>query len=139
MDNTETIPGYKLYLDPDGGRPDVCVGYLDVREEPGAWVNGVCLPVDGLRLAELDARERNYERRPVTVEHCVGPTYVYVGRTPGRLRFAAAMEAGRCVIARGYLETVERGFRAIGGWEDFLASTDENSRPPVRDLRRVDL
>lgn len=140
MDNTETIPGYKLYLDAAGGRPDVCVAYLDVTEEQGAWVNGVCLPVDGDALATLDARERNYSRRRVEVDPAPpGPVFTYVGRAPGRERFARAVDAGRCVIAQGYLDTVERGFRALGAWEDYVASTDESARPPVRELRRVEL
>jgi hypothetical protein len=139
MDNTQTIPGYKLYLDADGGRPDVCVAFLDLVEAPGAWVNGVCLPVDDEALAALDARERNYERREVTVAPSPGRTWAYVGRPAGRARFAEATAAGRCVAARAYLETVERGFRALGAWEDFVASTDDSARPPVRELRRIDL
>jgi gamma-glutamylcyclotransferase (GGCT)/AIG2-like uncharacterized protein YtfP len=139
MDNAETIPGYKLYFAPDGSRPDVCVGFLDVTEEAGAWVNGACLPVDEAALAALDERERNYERRPVTVEPSPGPTWAFVGRARGRERFDRAVADGRCVAARAYVETVERGFRALGGWEDYAACTDESRRPPVRELRRVDL
>jgi gamma-glutamylcyclotransferase (GGCT)/AIG2-like uncharacterized protein YtfP len=139
MDNTETIPGYKLYLDPEGSRPDVCVAFLDVVQQAGAWVNGVCLAVDEEALAALDERERNYDRRRVTVEPSPGPTWVFVGRVPGRERFARATASGRCVVARAYLETVERSFRSLGAWEDYVASTDESARPPVRELLRVDL
>jgi hypothetical protein len=139
MDNTVTIPGYKYYLEGDA-RPDVCVAFLDIREAPDAWVNGICLPVDAPALRALDARERNYERVDVTgaVEPALGRTWAYVGREASRRRFAAASAAGRCVVARAYLELVDHGFRALGEWDVFAASTDTN-RPPVRDLRRVDV
>jgi hypothetical protein len=140
MENTRTIPGYKVYVDGRGSRPDVCVAFLDVREEPGASVNGACVPVDADELAALDARERNYVRVDVTdwVEPCLGRTWAYVGRADSRHRLARAVAAGRCVVARRYLDVVEAGFRALGGWEEFLATTGD-FRPPVRELRRIDL
>jgi hypothetical protein len=140
MDNTITIPGYKYYLDPDGTRPEVCVAFLDLDEAPGAWVNGVCMPVSEEALYALDERERNYERFDVTgqIEAAIGRTWVYTGREASRRRFADASAAGRCVVAGAYLEVVERGFRAIGGWDDFEAST-AGAPPPTRELRRVDL
>ena len=66
MDNTRDLPGYKYYVAPDGTRPAVFVAFLDVAPAAGASVGGVCSPVDATLLAELDARERNYERRDVT-------------------------------------------------------------------------
>ena len=140
MDNTRTIPGYKYYLDADDGRPDVCVAFLDVAPAPGAWVNGVCLPVSQAGLDVLDARERNYERVEVTraVEPVLGRTWTYVGREDSRRRFADGLAAGRCVVARAYAEVVERGFRALGGWDDFQVSTT-GERPPLRELRRIDV
>jgi hypothetical protein len=139
MDNTVTIPGYKYYLD-RGERPDVCVAFLDVEEAPAAWVNGVCVPVDQAALRALDDRERNYDRMEITpaVEPAIGPTWTYVGRDASRARFAAAVLERRCVVARAYVEDIERGFRGHGGWEDFVATT-VGHRPPLRDLQRVDL
>jgi hypothetical protein len=140
MDNTVTIPGYKYYLDADGARPAVCVAFLDLDEAPGAWVNGVCLPVNAAMLDVLDDRERNYERVEVTsaVEPLIGRTWAYTGRADSRRRFGDASATGRCVVARAYLDAIEQGFRALDGWEDFTASTD-GERPPVRNLRRVDV
>jgi cation transport regulator ChaC len=140
MDNTVTIPGYKRYLDPDGRRPAVCVAFLDVREEAGSWVNGVCVPVGPEELAALDERERNYDRVEITgaVPGAPGRTWTYVGREASRERYDTAMDAGRCVVARSYARTVEHGFRALGEWDDFVATTDDE-RPPLRDLRRVDI
>jgi hypothetical protein len=140
MDNTVTIPGYKYYLEPHGSRPDVCVAFLDIERDASAWVNGVCLPVDAAALEALDARERNYERVDVTgaVDRPAGRTWAYVGRDDSRRRFAQASAAGRCVVARSYVELVEHGFRALGDWDAFAAST-HGERPPLRDLTRVDL
>jgi hypothetical protein len=140
MDNGVTIPGYKYYLDADDRRPDVCVAFLDVVQTPGAWVNGLCVPVDEAALRSLDHRERNYERVDVTraVEPTLGRTWVYAGRPDSRSRFAEAAAEGRCVVQRAYADLVERGFRELGQWEAFEASTSDG-RPPLRDLRRVDL
>jgi hypothetical protein len=140
MDNTVTIPGYKYYLDPDDTRPDVCVAFLDLEEAPDAWVNGICMPVNAAALRALDDRERNYERVEVTsgIEPVIGRTWAYAGRAESRQRFAEASAAGRCVVAGAYLDVVEHGFRALGEWDDFEAST-VGVRPPLRDLRRVDL
>src|ERR1041384_4215239 len=64
MDNRVTIPGYKYFLDGAGGRPAVCVGFLDVVPDPAAWVDGVVFEV--AELGGLDARERNYARVAVS-------------------------------------------------------------------------
>lgn len=140
MDNTVTIPGYKYYLDDAGERPDVCVAFLDLHEAPDAWVNGLCMPVDAAALEALDARERNYLRVDVStaVEPAIGRTWAYMGREASRHRFADAAAAARCVVARAYVEVIERGFRAIGEWDAFTEST-VGERPPVRELRRVDV
>jgi hypothetical protein len=140
MDNTVTIPGYKYYLDADDTRPDVCVAFLDLAEAPDACVNGLCMPVNEAALRALDERERNYHRVDVTrcVEPLIGRTWAYAGREDSRERFAEASATGRCVVAGAYLEVVERGFRALGEWDAFEASTS-GVRPPVRELRRVDL
>jgi gamma-glutamylcyclotransferase (GGCT)/AIG2-like uncharacterized protein YtfP len=142
MDNAVTIPGYKYFLAPDGSRPDVCVAFLDVHEDDAAAVNGVCMPVDAATLAALDERERNYRRVDVTVavEPAIGPTWTYVGRPESRARYAHAAAAERLVVASEYAATVERGFRSLGdgAWAEFASRTDDH-RPPLRELRRVDL
>jgi hypothetical protein len=135
MDNAVTIAGYKYYLAPDGSRPAVAVAFLDIEPDPEAAVEGVCLPVDAAALAALDARERNYERIDVTsaIEPLPraplargfepGRVWAYAGRADSRARFAAALRAGTCVTSREYAERVP----------------PTAGRPPVRDLRRVDM
>jgi Gamma-glutamyl cyclotransferase, AIG2-like len=127
MDNTVTLPGYKYYLAPDGSRPDVCVAFLDVRPDAHASAHGVLLPVDAAALAALDARERQYERVDVSgqVDGVRGTVWVYAGREESRRRFAAALDDGRCVVARSYL--------------DLVAPVSGGPLPPVRELQRVDV
>jgi gamma-glutamylcyclotransferase (GGCT)/AIG2-like uncharacterized protein YtfP len=131
MDNSVDLPGYKYYVDAETGeRPAVKVAFLDLAPDPHARVNGVVFPVDDERLAELDARERNYERREVETDPPAGgPTYVYIGTDDARRRF----EAGPTVVARAYFELVRSGFERLG--------SDSTGVPPVpiRDLERVDL
>ena len=109
MDNRLTIPGYKYYLDEDGGRPGVYVAFLAIWPEPGARVEGVTFAVDDAALAVLDARERNYDR--VDVSALVDPdpgerVWVYVGSAAGRERCAAGRAAGTAVVAEQYLALV---------------------------------
>jgi len=135
MDNTQDIPAYKHYRTPDGQRPAVRVAFLDLEEDPGTAVNGVCFPASGLE--ELDARERNYVRRDVSdlVQGAAGRVWAYFGSPEGRRR----RSEGEVVVCREYLEGVEGGFRRLGPREHqaFLDSTDLGALP-VWDLVRVD-
>jgi cation transport regulator ChaC len=110
MDNRETIPGYKFYVDPETGeRPAVYVAFLSIWPQAGARVEGVAFTVDDAGLAALDARERNYDRVEVTglVKPEPGaPVWAYVGSASGRERCAAGRAAGTAVVAREYLALV---------------------------------
>lgn len=142
MDNHEDLPGYKYYLQPGGGRPEVFVSFLDVHEQAGGSVNGVCLPVDAGRLAELDRRERNYERVDVSdrVAAAGATVWTYVGSAAGRGRLAEGRSTGRAVIDAGYLRLVESGFRRLGEkeYEACRPSLDPGELP-VLELTRVEL
>jgi hypothetical protein len=142
MDNSETIPGYKYYLDEDGGRPDLFVAFLDVKPDPEGRVNGVCSPIQVEELRHLDERERNYVRTEVTdaLEDPLGRTWVYVGSEPGRRRLSHGKRSRRAVVSRQYLDHVEAGFRALGPEEymSFRNSTDLDGLP-ISDLVRVDV
>ena len=107
MDNRKTIPGYKYYLDGDGGRPAVYVTFLAIRPQPGASVAGAVFAVDDGMLAALDRRERNYDRRDVSdLVDVDGRVWAYVGSEAGRARCAAGRAAGTAVVAQQYLEQV---------------------------------
>jgi gamma-glutamylcyclotransferase (GGCT)/AIG2-like uncharacterized protein YtfP len=107
MDNRRTIPGYKYYLDEDGGRPAVYVTFLAIRPQPGASVSGAVFAVDDAMLGALDRRERNYDRRDVSdLVDVDGRVWAYVGSRAGRARCAAGRAAGTAVVARQYLAEV---------------------------------
>lgn len=142
MDNSETVPGYKYYVDEDGHRPAVLVAFLDLESDPEGHVNGVCAQVQPEDLRRLDERERNYLRTEVTdgLEAPLGRTWAYIGSEPGRRRLAHGHESGRVVVSREYLDRVAAGFRALGRDEyaRFQDSTDLDGLP-IRDLVRVDV
>ena len=100
MDNRRDLPGYKHYTDELGRRPAVFVCFLDLMPDPRTAVNGLCIPVDGARLAVLDERERNYERVDVSASVVAGDARVwaYVGARASRLRMRWAVAAHRAVI-----------------------------------------
>jgi gamma-glutamylcyclotransferase (GGCT)/AIG2-like uncharacterized protein YtfP len=112
MDNRETIPGYKVYVDPETGeRPPVHVAYLSITPHPGEHVDGYAFPVDDEQLTELDGRERNYDRRDVsTLVDADGKVWAYVGSEAGRRRLRHGRRRGRAVVSHGYLERVQAAF-----------------------------
>jgi hypothetical protein len=125
MDNSVDLPGYKYYVEPDGTRPDMKVTFVNLVEADDA-VNGVVFEGDP---DVLDLRERNYSRCEVEPG-----LWAYIGTPEARARY----EEGPSVVSREYLETVRRGFEALGQLARFEQTTDP-PRVPVRDLRRVDL
>lgn len=142
-DNAQAIPGYKRYRAADGSFPSVFVAYLDLSEDPGTAVNGVLAPVDAAPLADLDRRERNYDRIDVTAaidRPPPGRVWAYVGSPDGRERLATGIAAGTAIVQRGYLEHVHAGFRRLGQaeYDRFLATSDLDGLP-LLDLERVDL
>lgn len=137
MDNRRTLPGYRYFLDRGSDeRPAVYVAFLDIREAPGATVNGVVFPAD---LPALDARERNYARVDVThvTDHAGGGrVWAYAGLPEARERCAAGRREGTAVVWDQYLARVRGGFEAHGALARFEALTDPPG-VPVRALREV--
>ena len=134
MDNRRTIPGYKYFLDPDGGRPAVHVAFLDVVPDGDGSVAGVAFEVPDIWA--VDARERNYARVEVTamLDADLGaPVWAYSGLPEARERYARAAAGGTAVVSRAYLEGVRAGF-AAHGW-----AFDTAPEVPVVDLVRVDV
>jgi hypothetical protein len=143
MDNRVDLSGYKCYLDPDGGRPVVSVSFLDIDldDSPGAFVNGVCLPVGATELAALDRRERNYDRIEVSdrLEGSDGMrVWTYRGSAAGRARFDAAAAGGTAVIHAAYLGAVRTAFRSLGPeeWAACAPSLDPCGLPVLELVRR---
>ena len=140
-DNVRRIPGYKTYLSrSNGNRVDVYVAFVDIEPDPSSVVRGLVRPVSEEELAELDLRERNYERVDVTdlIETDFGgPVWTYRGSAEGRARLDCGRAEGRAVVSKDYVERVHEGLRALGDGE--LERFEAQSDLPVADLERVDL
>ena len=112
MDNRETIPGYKVYVDPQTGeQPPVHVAYLSIAPAPGEYVDGVAFAVTDEQLAALDHRERNYDRHDITDlidAELGGRVWAYVGSAAGRRPGARRGPRGPPGGVRGYLEKLPR-------------------------------
>jgi Gamma-glutamyl cyclotransferase, AIG2-like len=142
MDNRRDLPGYKYYTAADGSRPPVFVSFLDVAPTAAAAVNGLCLPVDDDRLAQLDRRERNYSRLDVSdrIEARGARVWVYAGTPAARERLRVARRDGLAVIDAIYLSAVERAFAALGANELALCRPSLASGDlPVVELVRNEL
>jgi Gamma-glutamyl cyclotransferase, AIG2-like len=143
-DNSEEIAGYKRYrLSGDSTYPDVYVAFLDIVEDSDTVINGIMAPVDPSALADLDRRERNYDRIDVTAAIDSPPdgrVWAYAGSSDGRDRLRAGIAAGTAVVQRGYLDHVYDGFRRLGDAEyDHFVSTTSLDGLPLLDLQRVDI
>jgi cation transport regulator ChaC len=144
MDNTQRIPGYKVFVDPQSNEePPVFVTFLNIRRDSGASVNGVLFPITTAELGVLDARERNYRRcdvtRSIETDHGA-PVWAYVGTSEARQRYERGRADRSAVVSADYLAGVERDFASFGGamLETFRETTDP-PEVPVVPLRRVDL
>jgi Gamma-glutamyl cyclotransferase, AIG2-like len=142
MDNSQSIPGYKQYLDPATGEPAPgFVVFLNIVADDQRRVNGALMQVSASQLVALDQRERNYERTDVSaalVDAVPGTVWAYLGSSDALARFRAGQRTRTAMIDRAYLEAVRRGFATLG--QDTAALFDALTDPPpcpVMALRRV--
>lgn len=142
MDNSVDLPGYKSYrLRADGSRPTIFVAFLDIEVDPDSTITGRCMPVDELRLSELDDRERNYDRVEVSgaIDAARGIVWAYRGCASGRARLREGASAGRAAVSRDYLDDVLAALDEIVPAGESAAVTDLVGAAGVRvlDLERV--
>jgi len=142
MNNWEGGGDAKHWLDGESGeRPPIRVVYLDLREQEGSVVNGLVLPVDADRLAELDAREINYARIDVSSAFegdVAGRVVTYVGLNAARERCRQGAADGNVFVSRDYAANVRRAFEQLA--PGALAEFDHTTDPcpfPERDLKVV--
>jgi hypothetical protein len=142
MNNWEGGEGVKHWLDRGTGeRPRIRVAYLDIEPSEGRAVNGIAIPVDEDRLAELDAREINYARVDVTSAFdglAAGTVYTYIGLDAARERCRQGAAEGGICVSRDYAAGVRLAFERLG--DAALAEFDRTTDPlpfPERDLQVV--
>jgi hypothetical protein len=143
MDNRLDLAGYKSYrLRSDGSRPAVSVAFLDIVRDPASAVTGICIPVDDRRLAELDARERNYDRVDVTsaIDGDHGTVWAYVGSGDGRARLRDGLSRGRAVVSRDYLAAAVAAVAGLAPREAAAIGHDAEAEAlEALDLERIEL
>lgn len=142
MNNWEGGNAVKHFLDRETGeRPRIRVAYLDIEPSEGSTVNGVAIPVDAERMAQLDAREINYSRVDVASDFegpAPGRVYTYMGLAAARERCRQGAAEGNAFVSRDYAAGVRRAFESLGF--DALAEFDRTTDPlpfPERDLQVV--
>jgi cation transport regulator ChaC len=139
MNNWEATEAEKHFVDPDSGlKPRIKVAYLDIEEWQGSSVNGLAIPADATRLAELDRREINYVR--IDVSSSFEPeisqrVFTYVATEEARNRCREATPGADVHVSREYIDRVRRAFTALG--PDALEEYERTTEPlhfPKRDL-----
>lgn len=145
MDNRDTIPGYKYYVDEASGeRPDAYVCFLNISAASGTTTNGLAFEVPPDILPELDKRERNYDRIDVSPFISGAPdgytVWAYVANKAGEKRYLQGQAEQKLLIDAHYKDDVEKAFQSFGEseYQRFLTSTDFPP-VPVRKLCRINL
>jgi hypothetical protein len=142
MNNWEAAPSRKHFVDPQTRRPPhIRVAFLDVEEQAGAAVNGLAVPADAARLADLDVREVNYLRVDISYAFeppLPHPVFAYRGTPEARARRRADSSNAEICVSSEYLARVRRGFAALGpsSLAEFERTTDPLSFP-TRNLELV--
>lgn len=131
----------------DAGTPTVggLVVSLGIVPTPGEAINGVVFAVDANEIADLDWRERAYDRVDVTdavtlidgsaSEQLDDPVAVYVPRPDAIARYERHRDAGTAGIRRSYWDLVEAAFAELGGDHvDWYHRTTPPPDVPVVDI-----
>jgi hypothetical protein len=138
MNNWEAGPQQKHFLDPDSGeQPRIRVAYLDIDAEPGRTVNGLAVPVDGRRLAEIDRREMNYLRIDVSEAFepaLPQPVFAYRATEEARKRCRRHQPDAEVFVSSEYVAAVRRAYAELGegALEEFERTTDPLDFPQRR-------
>lgn len=137
MNNWEATEAEKHFIDPENGeKPHIRVAYLDIRECEGGIVNGLAIPADASRIAELDQREVNYLRIDVSASFRPSLPYtVYTYRATAAARERCRAAAPDVHVSREYISLVRAGFARLGeaALREYERTTDP-LRFPERDL-----
>jgi cation transport regulator ChaC len=118
MDNSETLAGYKYYVDTaTGARPEVFVAFANIESRQGARVAGILFEVTHATLEILDARERNYKRTDVTAHVSLaveGTVWTYLGSSEATARFHLGRKKNALVIDEAYARSIETAYARAG-------------------------
>jgi cation transport regulator ChaC len=117
---------------------------LGIVEEPGTSINGVVFAVDDAELADLDWRERAYDRVDVTgritlLDQSVHveldePIAVYVPQRVAIERYERHRDDGTAGVRRSYWELVDAAFADLGPRHSEWYRTTPQPDVPVVDI-----
>jgi cation transport regulator ChaC len=133
------------WIDDDGAQTiGGLVVSLGIVAAPGDAINGVVFAVDDDELADLDWRERAYDRVDITdritlIDQSASarlddPVVVYVPRPAAIARYERHRDAGTAGIRRSYWDTVDAAFTELGAHH-----ADWYRRTPPPDVPVVDI
>jgi cation transport regulator ChaC len=138
MDNSQTLPRYKYYLDAATGvRPEVFVAFANIEMHHTQRVAGILFEVDQPALKIFDARERNYRRTDVTAHLSVtveGTVWTYLGIPEASARFHHGLGNKALVIDKAYAQSIESAYTRAG----LAYAPALPQHVPVIELTRVD-
>lgn len=138
--NYATAFGFSAARAPGAPVTDWTAVALGLEHAEAETTNGVVVWVDDRELAELDRRERRYDRVEVG-DRCVlqdgstlsGPIETYVPHPVAVADYEAARDRGAAAVTRHYWELVDAAFGALGDdrRERYLATTPPPDIPIV--------
>lgn len=138
--NYATAFGFSAASEPGAPVTDWVAVALGLERAEAETTNGVVVWVDDHELADLDRRERRYDRVDVG-DLCVvdggpaisAPVQTYVPHAVAVTDYEAARDRGGAAVARHYWELVDAAFVALGDdrRERYLATTPPPDVPIV--------
>lgn len=128
------------WTDDDGVHQECTIVALGLVAAAELAVNGVVVQVSSDELAQLDHRERHYDRVDVTelvrtATPIDGEVVTYVPRAEAIERYEAARTAGTAAIEQRYWDLVDGAFAALG--DDRRVRYHASTPPPDVPVRPV--
>ena len=142
MDNRVDLPGYKYYVDCNtGNRFDGFVTFINVRPQRNQRIMGILFAVGDRELANLDRRERNYQRINVTNNVDIevqSPIWTYIGLEQAEKRYQQGLKQSNGTISQAYWNSIHQAYLSLGkkAFANYIRTTD-CPEIPVRDLEML--